>query len=234
MASPLKKNSASSSLNGAFSAAELVARPDLGAQPGVSGVPLPERLRSVTETSSHPSVNSTTPIGTKSTVSTPSGRPSEDEADNANGALVLTPVMKSRVYIEHQTTEELRLDLLKEQQAALKSIVERQILETFSEKVANTLANFSLANSGNGLDEKLLRQDEPEQNIQKESRLVSLKGHLSSHYDPVLLANSGLTWFKDFHPDLQARIYSLFRIYRFAPGQPFAIVTNGFMECTLL
>jgi hypothetical protein len=52
----------------------------------------------------------------------------------------------------------------------------------------------------------------------KHPRTASMQD-LSSQLDPVLVANGGLTWFKYFHPDVQAQIYALFTIYRFAPGQ---------------
>ena len=110
------------------------------------------------------------------------------EENNVDGRLVLTPVMKSKVYTRHREIEELRLGLMQSQEEARKKLVSKQVLEKASKhdrQVMSYNKNDSLAFKPN----------------------------------PIFKANCGLDWFKDFHPDVQARIYTAFRLYRFAPGQ---------------
>ena len=227
----LSSKPAAESFEGAFSAAKLATSPDLEHNLGVVGngaTPVSAPLRSVTETSTNPSVVSTTPSGMTSMVSTPSAGATPDNRNNAASALVLTPVMNSRIYIEQRETEELQLSLLKEQQTARENLVARKVLENFSKSALSKLDSFSLANLA-VVDQKALTTDLSEAQedatkgndpiIKRNDPIIRSDEQPLLQYDPVLLANGGLTWFKDFNPDVQAQIYALFTVYRFAPGQ---------------
>jgi len=169
------------------------------------------------------------------------------QSDSEN-VMVVTPVTKSLVYKAHRATEELRLDLLQEQRNARETLVSKQVLEDFSQHAARKLKP-SLKRLPNGVSNSPLagqnRRETPSQlqgdvessnngncptceagqeEEEEEEVAVSLPVPVSlplssSQHDPVLVANGGLTWFKYFHPDVQANIYAAFTIYRFAPGQ---------------